>query len=306
MAGGPPLEGTSETFAILGPAGPPSVSVIIPVRNAEADLALQLSALASEPLDDVEIIVVDNGSTDGTRALAHSYRSRMPCLRIIDAGTNPGQPYALNRGVEVALGQILLFLDADDEIAPGYLTAMRAALEKHEFVAARMDLVALNPAWVRATRPADQQDGLGTPFGHDPAAATCTLGVRRSVIDRVGPFDETLPVCQDIDFAWRAHGLGIELHFAPEAVLRYRYRTSLRGIFRQAKGYGAAGPLLYKRYRKSGMPRRGWRSVVRFWGGLAPRALRIRNRTDLAAWLFLAGYRFGLLRGCLTARVLYL
>ena len=76
--------------------------------------------------------------------------------------------------------------------------------------------------------------------------------------------------------------------------------------FRRGRFYGTAGALLYRKYRSFGMPRRHWRSVIRFYGGLATRAFTVRTRRDLESWLFLAGYRVGLVESCARERVLYL
>ena len=98
---------------------------------------------------------------------------------------------------------------------------------------------------------------------------------------------------------------GHSLEFVPAALLRYRYRDTLRGIFKQARGYGYSGPMLYKKYKAMGMPRRSPRTAVRFWLGPIRAGLRIRDKGDLAFWLFLVGYRVGLAKGSITERVAY-
>jgi len=282
------------------------LSVVIPIRNAADDVRDQLAALADQSFEQPwEVVVADNGSTDGIGAVIASFVDRLPGLRRVDASHRAGQAHAVNIGARASTGDALLFLDADDVVAPGYLHAMSRALTEHPFVAARLDCDALNPPWVRNSRPRMQTDAVGTPFGFLPSGAGCSLGVRRELFESVGGFDEDIILGNDVDFCWRVQLASGPLVFVPEAVVQYRYRASMRGIFDQARSYGTAGPVLYRRYRHRGMPRRPWRKALRFHGALLVRLLRIRSRSDVAEWVFLAGYRVGLVEACIGERVLY-
>ena len=282
------------------------LSVVIPAFNAERDLPGQLAALSAQEWDgEWEVVVADNGSTDRTVEVARTFARDLPALRVVDASEMSGQAFALNCGIAASTGEAILVLDADDEVAPGYVAAMAVALEDAAFVAARLDCDALNLPWVRESRPSAQTAGVGDAFGFLPAAVGCSLGLRRSLIDEHGDFDMAMPVCQDIDLSWRYGLAGVNVHFVADAVVRYRYRTDLGGIFRQARGYGVSGPLLYGRYRAAGMPRRSLHGQARFWLGPIRRLLRARTRGDFAAVVFLVGYRVGLLQGSWRAKVLY-
>src|SRR5258706_4249279 len=115
---------------------PPRLSVIIPCFNSEATLGAQLSALAAQSSTYAwEVLVADNGSRDGTAALAKSFRDRLPALRIVDASATRGAAYARNAGAQAAQGSALLFCDADDEMAAGYLETMGRALDGNDFIA---------------------------------------------------------------------------------------------------------------------------------------------------------------------------
>ena len=101
----------------------PNVSVIIPVYNGAAYLNLCLQALAASDYRSFECIVVDDGSTDGSRRIVAEFP--MP-VRIVNIANGPrGPAYARNRGAEVAHGTILFFVDADVVLAPGALRACR-------------------------------------------------------------------------------------------------------------------------------------------------------------------------------------
>src|SRR5690349_507959 len=138
----------------------PRLSVVIACRNAATTLGVQLDALAREPRHaEWEILLCDNGSTDGTVALAESYRERLPNLRIVPAAAHAGPAYARNVGAAHSRAPWLAFVDADDEIAPGWVTAMLTALRDHAFVAGRFEETRLNSPTVLRSRRLQQQTG---------------------------------------------------------------------------------------------------------------------------------------------------
>lgn len=280
--------------------------MIIPVLNGTPHLRTQLDSVVRQAVPWLwELVVVDNGSTDDTVEVVQSFRDRLPALRLVSEPVK-GKSMALNHGVAASNGQVLVFLDQDDEVAPGYLAAMGEALEAAPFVASRLDVEMLNPDWLQRSRPPTQEEGVGDPFGFLPVATGCSMGIRRNVFEAVGGFDPAFETCDDIDLSWRVQLAGTGLRFVPDAVLHYRYRDSLREIFEQARAYGAAGPALYKRYRPCGMNRRSVRAALRFHGGALLRVVRIRSRSDLAASAFLIGFRVGLLGGSIRNRVIYI
>jgi glycosyltransferase involved in cell wall biosynthesis len=286
---------------------PRLVSVVIPCLDAAATLPAQLGALAEQRYDgEWEVVVADNGSRDGSREAAVAFVDRLPALRVVDAGDRRGQAHARNVGAAAARGDVLLFVDADDEVAPGWLAAMAAALAEHAFVACRYDNAALNPAWVRETHLNPQRDGL-TRYDYPdylPHAGGGGLGVRREVHEQVGGFDESLPALEDTDYCWRIQRAGHPLAWAGDAVVRIRHRLELRGMFRQGWRTGRWNVAIYRRYRPLGMPRLGlWPGVLR-WAGLAARTpLLLLTRAGRARWAWQLGWRLGRLHGCVAERV---
>ena len=293
----------------LDPAGDPvDVSVVIPARNAGQFLALQLEALAGQESDEpFEVIIADNGSTDATVEIAQSFRDRFSRLEVVDAAAKPGSAHARNVGVAKSHGSRLVFADADDLVAPGYVAAMATALWQHQAVAAKIDWTRLND-WIRPSGlPDDQASGIsGGMFGWLPFAFGGAMGVRRSTFDALGGFDDAVPRADDVEFCWRLGLAGIEVAFVPEALVHYRSRRGIRAIFRQGRANGREGPWLYRRYRQRGMPRRSARAATRFWLGALRAFARCRTTEDLVTCASLAGVRVGIIEGCIRHRVIYL
>lgn len=283
------------------------LSVIIPCFNAEATLGETLEALARQMWDQPwEVLVVDNRSTDGSRAVAERYSNRLPGLRVVCACERQGQPYALNRGVEAARGEAVAFCDADDVVGAGWLPALGEALERHAVVAARIDVERLNSGWILKSRGNTQKHGL-QPYSYPPFlphAGGGTIGVRRDLFLALGGFDETLPYLHDTDFCWRAQLAGSGIHFVPDAVMHVRFRGDLRTLYRQARNYAEYNVLLYKRYRDRGMPRISPRMALRSWWKMLARLPRVRDKGSFGLWLWFFAQRVGRLQGCLKYWVL--
>ncbi|HEY7213866.1 MAG TPA: glycosyltransferase family A protein [Thermoanaerobaculia bacterium] len=288
-------------------APPLSLSVVIPVLDAAAFLPQQLAALAEQSwAGDWEVIVADNGSRDGSVEVARAAAARLPRLTVVDASDRRGQAHARNVGAAAARGEALLFIDADDVAAPGWLAALGRALAEHPFVASRFDTARLNEPWVEEARGNPQAMGLN-PYVYPPYlphAGGCGLGIRRALHERIGGFDETLAALEDTDYCWRLQRLGVALRFVPDAVVHVRYRGDLRGIFRQGLFYGEHNVRIYARYRKLDMPRLPWTAGAMRLAKLAATLPLAVTRVRRAQWVWQAGWRLGRLRGCWRYRVL--
>jgi glycosyltransferase involved in cell wall biosynthesis len=283
------------------------VSVIVPFRNAAPYLRDQLEALANQDFGGSwEVVAVDNRSRDGSRAIAESFLERLS-LRVVEALTKLGAGHARNVGVRHASGRKLIFVDADDEVAPGYLAAMATALDRYAFVTSNFDDRTLNPDWVQfAHGPVwrDPEDPLVDHFGVLPSAGG-SIGVSRTIFEAVGGFPEDLPRMQDIAFSWEVQFAGTQLHHVPDAVYRVRYRRTLFHLFRQGFMGSSCAPLLYKRYRDAGMERRTVERMLRSWARLAVNFSKARTKADLAPLMVQLGRELGRLRGSFRYRVFF-
>lgn len=282
---------------------PIRLSVIMPVFNGLPHLREQLRALADERAPwSWEVLAVDNGSSDGSIPEIESFHGELLNLRVLSEPTK-GKANALNRGIAEARGELLLFIDQDDQVAPGYLQAMAQALESHELVGARADMEALNPTWARYQ--GGQVDGLCTRRDCPDFSVGAALGVRAHVAREIG-FSPDVGVADDIDFCWRAQKHGYRLGFAPEAVLRYRQRSTPGAAFRQGVAYGMAEVQMYLRYRTSGFHRPSARVIL--WTGKSLLLLSLRTRSKAARMRlsFWSGIVAGNIAGSIRWRVLYL
>lgn len=104
---------------------PVDVSVVIPALNEADGIARQLRALDAQVFDSSwEVVVADNGSTDDTRSVVESFQSKHFLLRWIDASGRRGINHARNEGVAKSVGNRILLCDGDDEVEPGWLSAL--------------------------------------------------------------------------------------------------------------------------------------------------------------------------------------
>ena len=152
-----------------------STSVIVPVHNGERHLNSLLESLTKQSLSEKwEIVAVDNGSSDGSVAILERYKDRLP-LTVIHASERHNPSFARNAGARVARGRFLLFVDADDALAAGYVEHMTRALADHELVTSRVDSTSLNPEWVflaTASRGKPSQSESSSPSSGPPVSTS--------------------------------------------------------------------------------------------------------------------------------------
>lgn len=269
---------------------PIRLSVIIKVRNGEPYLAGQLRSLAEQKCSFAwELIVVDNGSTDATAETARGFQSQVANMKVLSEPL-VGKSYALNTGRAAASGEYLILVDADDEVGPGYLEAMAAALKQYEMVSSRVDTTLLNPPWAREELlPPDR---ITVFLNYLPYIPGSLIGIRASAWDKIGGFATDFQSAEDVDFTWRAQWAGITTGMASGAVLHFRRPLGAWGNFRRARYYARAHVQLYLRYRPLGQPRLGvpeeFRLVKESLGEL------IRHERY---WQWRIGWNLGLVEG---------
>ncbi len=285
-------------------------SVVIPCRNGEAFLAETLEALLAQVWDRPwEIVLADNGSTDGSLGIFRAYAARNPQvpMRSVDASARPGRAFAVNCGVLAARGRSLIMCDADDIPAPGWLAAMAEALDGHPFVTACIEVGVLNtaPTGIYRPVPTSTWDLQYAPYTR--CAGGGTMGFTRALFNRVGGFSSGFRL-EDDEFCIRAEVAGYSVHIVPEAVLHYRLRRDLMGIYRQAYQYSNTDVQIAKAYRHLGPPQRWpWRKLAREVADVTRDYARLRLRLrarDLAEEAKLV-WRMGWVAGQIAGVVQY-
>lgn len=294
------------------PPNPPKLSVILPCFNGAATLAVQLEALTTQDWPGGwELVVVNNGSTDGSMALAEAYRHRLPALKIVEAHvpgtTRLGVPHSYNTGIEAATGGAFVFCEADDEVASGWLDAMGRALMAHDFVLARLDHRKLNADWLHPPYgDGYQATGLfRMPFApHFYSASACGFGLTRSIYEKLGPLNIDYPIVHDGEYCWRAQLAGYTLHFEPAALVHYREKSAFMARFRQGQNWGRDTTRLHHHYAtplgRLSLPRHLVSMARLLPSGaraFASRALRRpQGRALVAEWIWSLGWSAGKLQ----------
>src|SRR5581483_6264999 len=223
-------------------------SVVIPAHNAAGTLHRCLTALREEgvPGRRAELIVVDDGSSDDTAAIACSYGARV----LASGGRGPAA--ARNLGARAARGAVLVFLDADTAPKRGWLSEMLAPLDdpcvvgvkgrydtdQHGLVA-RFSQLEFEEKYARLERAA-QVDFVDTG----------TAAFRRGAFLDVGGFDESFPAssAEDVELAFRLAARGARFAFNPSAVVLHRHSESLLDYLRKKLRYGYFRVRVYQRH----------------------------------------------------------
>ncbi|MGO4612690.1 glycosyltransferase family 2 protein [Nocardia sp. 2YAB30] len=285
----------------------PEVSVIIPARNAADTLGDQLAALAGQTYDGRwEIIVVDNGSQDATTDIAESWRRHLPHLRVLHAPGTHSAARARNVGARASRGDLLLFCDADDVVDREWVTQLAKGLRDFPTVAGAVERCSLNPAAQLAWRPTRPTDTLPNHFRFLPYGQGANCGIRRHIWREIAGFDEQFRHSEDVAFFWRIQLARYEIGFAPDAVVSYRYRSTLRATIRQNFNYGRSHAQLYRRFAAAGMPRRRVAAIQEWWWITTHTPQALGSRQARGVWLARAARCIGRLIGSLQHRTLYL
>lgn len=236
-----------DTFA-------PVVSIVVPVYNRAGEIGDCLEALLAQdyPTHRLEIIIVDDGSTDGTAEVVSRY-----LVRLIKQPQNRGQSAARNAGVRAAQGEIVAFIDSDCIADPNWLSELvpyfqdpRLALVggyvDSFFRESRLDRY----EEVQSPLNLGKEVAFGTTAASDFYVPTCNVLIRKDVYLQVGGLDEGLRLGEDVDLCWRLKETGRRLLYIPKGKVRHKHRNRLWEILRRRFDYGTSEGFLFSRHEQ--------------------------------------------------------
>lgn len=233
-----------------------TVTVVVPVRDGARTLERCLAGLRDQRCPPDQVIVVDNGSRDGSGPLARAFAGRTAGfpLVVLEEG-RPGASVARNRGAAAATGEVVAFTDADCQPDPDWLARLLAAFGPG---------IGAVAGGVRPAAPGGAVEAFAALYtlrtGDEPFDATrftlrqggfptANLAVRRDLFDKLGGFDEAIRIYgEDYDLCARVYAAGYTIRYEPAAVVFHHHRTTLRGLLRQSFGFGTAHAYLLRRH----------------------------------------------------------
>ncbi|HIE38468.1 MAG TPA: glycosyltransferase family 2 protein [Anaerolineales bacterium] len=264
----------------------PLVTIVIPNWNGAAHLPTCLESLRGQTLRDFEVIVADNGSTDGSlELLSRDY----PEVQVLALGENRGFAGACNAGIRAARGEFVVLLNNDTEANPHWLAEVVAAFERHPeagIVASKMllfdrrDTIHTAGDFYRVDGiPGNRgvwqrDDGQYDAEAYVFSACGGSGAYRRELLEEIGLLDEDFFYsCEDVDLAWRAQLAGYRCVYAPRAVVYHKLSATGGGTI--ASFYDGRNfiYLLVKDY-PGDLWRTYWRAILKAQFRLAGEALR--------------------------------
>jgi len=239
---------------VIEPQTTPSISIIIPVKNRPEDIRECLTSLANldYPKDKVEIIVVNDGSTDSTSKVLPTFD-----IKVIHLPQSIGASACRNLAAREASGDLLGFTDSDcvphphwlRELSPyfnderigivgGYVSNFynQSSLDCYEEVKSSLNM--------GSSSFKVENDGPSTAY-----VPSCNLIIRKKAFSKAGGFQEDLTVGEDVDLCWKTRGLGYHLLYVPKGEVKHKHRNHLLHMSRRRFDYGTSEAILYLRHK---------------------------------------------------------
>jgi len=203
----------------------PEISIILPTHNGARYLAGSIQSCLEQTFGDFELVVVDDASSDSTPRILEGFAAE-PRVRILRSEQNLKLPGALNMGFAQARGRLLTWTSDDNLYEPGALEALRRVLVERpgiDLVYADYSVIDLEGRVLRQHRCSDpdymvERNCVGACFMY-----------RRSVMERVGPYETETFLAEDYDFFLRTFLAGLRMHHLAEVLYRYRVHGASLG-----------------------------------------------------------------------------
>lgn len=241
----------------------PFISVIVPIHNEEKHIERCLMSILQQDygVENLEIIVVDGMSDDKTRPIVKKLQKRFPVITLLD---NPQQyvPFALNKAIARAKGEIIARVDGHAAIEKDYLTQCVRTFRETGSECVGGQIIGVNDSVTGKAIALGMSSGFGVgnarfrTGGEDGYVDTVAFAVyRRKVFYDIGLFDEFMVRSQDDEFNFRLRDHGGKVYFTSRMRSKYYPRSSIRKLWRQYFGYGLYKVRLFQKYPTLMQPR---------------------------------------------------
>ena len=227
----------------------PRVSVIVPVYNAENTIEECINSLfgLNYPKEKIELIFINNASTDRTTNILNQYSSKIKILHE----EKKGAAAARNKGLLSAKGDFVAFTDSDGVVDKDWIRNIVSPLQN--------DRVGIVGGKILAKRPCNKIEEFGEII-HDlnkaineykhPYVTTGNWASRLSTLKQVGFFDESLIRSQDVDLSYRISKAGYKIVYKPDAITYHRNEKTLFGLFQEGFVHGFHSVKVIKKYKE--------------------------------------------------------
>ena len=220
------------------------ISVIIPVHNGENTIEKCLDSIIDQSLDEFEIVVVDNASSDATKEKIHAFSSKDPRIRYVFEGKK-GRGHARAKGIESSTGCILAWTDADCVVPHNWLERLTNLILNGEelVVQGNEDSITLG-YWANQTQQAGQRhmDDQVNQLYYIDHLDTKNFGIQKNLLIKVGGFDRRLKALEDFELKIRLKKAGKRIFYIRDLKVKHHHRQSFGELFRSRfeQGYWAA------------------------------------------------------------------
>jgi len=230
-------------------SGLPAVSIVIPVKDRAEELGRCLASLndLTYPQELLQIIVVDDGSSDGSAEVAR----RAGATVIPSGGTGRGPAAARNEGAAAAKGDILAFIDSDCTASREWLAELIPAFNDHRTAAVGglVDGMCTESAVdryeaVMSSLSLGSRERMGSGGDDTFYLPSCNLLVRRLAFRSVDGFDDSMHVGEDVDLTWRLRDHGWTIAYLPAGRVYHEHRSTLRSFMSRRFDYGTSEGML--------------------------------------------------------------
>lgn len=234
------------------------ISIICPIYNEAKYIARCIDSILAQdyPKDDMEVILVDGMSTDGTREIVAGYAAQYPFIRLVDNPKRIVAP-AMNIGIRASKGGIIIRLDAHAIFPTNYLSELVKNLKelKAENVGGVCRTLPVNdtPVCVAIANVLSSNFGMGNSYFRVGATEVMEVDTvpfgcfHRELFDRIGYFDEELIRNQDDEFNGRIIKNGGKIYLLPQLVIDYYARDKVNKVYKMFYQYGLFKPLVNKK-----------------------------------------------------------